>query len=349
MEKHILKKLAWLYMACAMVMPVVVLTGCSDDDDDDDDGGNATASSMTEVTGFTGTDGSNLYLTKVYTSSYTVYEIEYENNIITSFGLEDEEYELTSTSPLKYVCDWSDDEDDWTFTFYDFNTDNSGYLKSFKWKEVDKDDEGYDYEDVITYSFTYNSDGQCTEMTFSDSEKEKDEGETYTFTETGTATISWENDCITSYYSTDSWTEKEDGDTWTGSGTKTYEFSYDSEYENATLQFPATMSLISPFSEIGWLGVGSANLPTSLIYYKENYEDGELYYSSEKNYTFSYTFNSNGSLKYDGQYYYTYLDDESTKSLSISEQKDFETIKAERRANRHKHKGHRALHTSAEE
>ena len=34
MEKHILKKLAWLYMACAMVMPVVVLTGCSDDDDE---------------------------------------------------------------------------------------------------------------------------------------------------------------------------------------------------------------------------------------------------------------------------------------------------------------------------
>ena len=35
MEKHIFKKLAWLYMACTMVMPVVVLTGCSDDDDDE--------------------------------------------------------------------------------------------------------------------------------------------------------------------------------------------------------------------------------------------------------------------------------------------------------------------------
>ena len=276
MEKHILKKLAWLYMACAMVMPVVVLTGCSDDDDDDD-GGNATASSMTEVTGFTGTDGSNLYLTNYNESWYGITMVYDEDNnyMLTSFGEDDWMLEITSESPLKYEFSYYDEDFDETITetYSNFNTNSSGYLTSLKYSYVD-DEEDYYWNDYITFSFSYNSKGQLTEMKYSETESDKDyeDGWTYSWKETSTTTFTWEDDRITTVYETSDYTEKDSEDgTESGTWDITYTFSYDTEYENATLQYPVAVFedifyYNEPFSFIGWCGIGPAYLPSSYTY-----------------------------------------------------------------------------------
>lgn len=356
MEKHILKKLAWLYVACAMVMPVVVLTGCSDDDDD---GGNASAETLSEVSAFTGTDGSTLYLTKVYRGSETYLYIEYDednNNIMTSWEDEHYEYELTSESPLQYT----DNDDDYTQLYYDFNTNSSGYLKSFKWKT-------YDDECSCTesFSFSYNSKGQLTKITTRYSDVEYENGDKWTESGGTTIKITWEDDLITEAERSYSWS---DSDGCSGESSQTYEYSYGSyTYENATLQYPAGNTEIfeylvlgtditnncPPFLYIGWLGIGPKYLPTSRICsysYWEDYDGEED--SDEGSYknSYSYTFNSNGSLYKCGSDYYSYLDDESTeKSLSITEQNETETLKNSHKTRISNRLRNRLRHTSTEE
>ena len=358
MEKHILKKIAWLYMACAMVMPVVVLTGCSDDDDDDD-GGNASAETLSEVSAFTGTDGSTLYLTTIYSGSYTEYSIEYdEDGIMTSWN---DDTKLTSTSPLKYEYDDGEDEGNDTETFKNFNTNSSGYLTSYDYEEAETWSDGDYDKGSASISLSYNSNGQLTKITSSGSYKEyyADDNETYTESFTTTTTLTWENNLITQAVSTTTWKDS-DGDS--GTYTETWVYAYDTEYENATLQYPYydneafdciyyTIPSDEPFLFIGWFGKGPEYLPSSYTYSYYYDEDDEVY-SGSYNKSFSYTFNSDGSIHYDGRYYYAYQDDVTEKSLTFTELSDKETTKADSKTKRHfhsKHKAKRAAITSAEE
>lgn len=276
---------------------------------------------------------------------------------------DDGDTKLTSTSPLKYEYD--DGED--TETFKNFNTNSSGYLTSYDFEYAETWSDGDYDKGSASVSLSYNSNGQLTKITMSGSDKEyyADDNETYTDSGTTTTTLTWENNLITQAVSTTTWKDS-DGDS--GTDTETWVYVYDTEYENTTLQYPYytndafeciyyTVPSDEPFLYIGWFGKGPEYLPSSYTYtykYYEYYDDDDEEYEESGSYneSFSYTFNSDGSIHYDGEYYYAYLDDETEKSLSFTELSDNETIKADRKTKRHNHLKHRAKHaatTSAEE
>lgn len=189
-----------------------------------------------------------------------------------------------SYNPGKITSEDGDREFDAFYT-------SEGYLAkvSFSEKNGDKG----------TAEASYDSKGHLISITFNATEVENNYGKRVTYKGTETIKLTWKDDVITKIVEEEKWT----GGGETEYDQDIYEYFYDQDIDNSYCQYTANFiyNFDTEFDMLGFVGLfgnGPKKLPTSM---KETDDDGTV--SNTR--TFSYYFNSNGTLSYaDGEYYY---------------------------------------------
>lgn len=324
-------------MLCG-TLSMLTFTACSDDDDD-----SGSAEDLVESSYIRGTDGEVYHLVGIGKSSkpYYYYSYDYDDEgYLEGFSDNyewDFDFEVTSYSPFAFSTGDSYEQS----SFNSISINGSGYITKFTATYTEEDD---DYEEKLTLSCSY-SGGHLTKI--SGSGKVAYDG--YSMSETMTVTLSWSGDYLTQYH----YYAKGSGSGYTAWIDETVKYDYDEkEYYNAAMQytpniFESTMLpevayiFPTPLMYIGYFGQGPAYLPEAYSYEGEEYEkeeddEDDDEYSDEGSY--SYVFNSNGTVKSAGGYYFTYeefendTDDDEYAAfrISLAEEENPETERERR-------------------
>lgn len=175
---------------------------------------------------------------------------------------------------------------------------SSGCLSSANYSDSGQD-EDEKWNESSQASLSYDGSGHLTKITGSGKESGIEKGERYSESWTFSYTLTWRNNILQQVVWTEKWVE--DGETETE--TETWTFSYDNDsYENEYHQWAPSIGrwlddIEELYAYVGLLGVGPSKLPSSAEKYEEEFYDGKnhTYYDS---YSFSYGFNSDGSISY---------------------------------------------------
>ncbi len=265
-------------------------TACSDDDDDD--GGSGSPSTTVSV--ITTDDGERRVLKRIRKSNSlaTNFTFEYDNQGRCTYASAVDSYKM-SYDPFKLTYADVDDDESYDFSV-SFN--NLGYMSklSMSGSSGDKND---GEESSGTYNFTYDDSGHLTEIIMSASGTDYTGGTSVKWTSSCTSTLIWSDGNLISEER--DWLETEGGRVdWDCTETITYE--YGSTYNKYNV-YPLEMlelgnDLISPqFALIGYLGKGTAYLPSALIWRWEKATVGDEG-KGKTNWTLSYKLNSNGTI-----------------------------------------------------
>ncbi len=351
-------------MAIALPMAFV---SCSDDDDDDAlsaPPSDALSAPSEDVSIITTEDGDLLLVKSISGGSrYNTVSFTYDSQgRCTSANCWGEWTSYFSYDPYKMEIEMDDLEDGEEDAYsIDLSFNGSGYVYWAKLNDTWKE-EGYSGSETVYYSFSYDSDGHLTKVSFSDSWSEVEDGDRYSGSDNGDMTITWESGDITKVVVNDK--ETEDGYTDESKDTYTYEYgSTQNEYRQyllaTTIGLSDWVTGFADLSFIGYLGKGTAHLPTSCKYEYEGNEDGDTYSDTYSD-TFSYEKNSDGTIKtekWDGETYnYTYTsldsDDYDTRSAVPTFEDAFSTPwntdKVEHKHTFGHHGKHHSKHRTAE-
>lgn len=299
-------KKTFLFCICAMLMLTLGFTACSDDDDD-----NGSASTTAGVLDAT----TGLRLTEAGSAEYT-YDAQGRVSLIT---VNNDDYIFDyNRSTIKYKSYYGDS------VVYSVKYNGAGFLASYSGSEKYDDSDGVG-EGTYETNLGYDKSGHITGISKKSVEKYvESDGTRTTDTYNTTVSFTWSNNRLTKIVYNDKGVE--DGDSF--EETETYTFDYEDGYVNKFNQWTINMwTTIGQgnfyedpeqlLSCIGLLGVGPAELPSSVnVVISEKNAEGE--YSNERNSTFGYSFNDDGSLYssrggyggYSGTNYYYY---ENTK------------------------------------
>lgn len=297
-------------MLFAFALPIALFTACDDDDDDEEDAtGNSTSTEKTHL------------LTGIYYSGSYIYQFEYdEDGNLTSYN-----DNVVTYNPMKIVTSDGD-------IYYDFTTNNSGYITGFSIMEEDGDK-----DNSYVCTMTYDSNNHLTKITGKCSYETESSVSTTKIEESACTVITWNsNNYITKIAQSIECEQKKTiiSTSYTSTYTYNYEnattYSYNETYYNKTKQYPYSPYRLAPalvygysgfrpdieaLSLVGLLGIGPIYLPNehslsyynynsvsdpALAYYTEDEDEGEITRS------FSYSFNSDGTIYKSDGYYYLY-------------------------------------------
>ncbi len=292
----------------AVALPMVFIS-CSNDDDNKSSGSPSEDTSV-----ITTADGNKLLISKINSDLIFKYDDLGRCTYLNSWN---SWFFTISYDP--YKVEVTSDEDESVSCSLSFN--GSGYISKCTWSETydDGEESGSGSE---TTTLSYNSNGQLTSATNNYSGKEKFDGESYSYSGKVTLNITWEGGNMTKMAINQ--TEKGDGYSYSDSYTYTYSYGdIENKYRQYTVDFDQTsadcLDCIADFCLIGYMGIGSAYLPTSVKMEGEENEDGDVY-NYDYTYNCSYTLNEDGTISteksdYDTTYRYTYANlDSDTRS-----------------------------------
>lgn len=275
-------------MAAMALMVSAGFVACGGDDDDDDGG-----SGVINGQGLIDNNGQEVRLTGVGN-----YVINYDaNGKLTSIGYANEVFFTVSGSSLII--------DDYGYK-YDFSTNSKGYITKMVFSYDYTDSDGESEKGSGTISFSYNGSGQLTGFSGSGSSEYVDVNNDGTI-ERGSEkssideTCTWTNGNLAKIVEHNKGTYTDDGKTKSYDDTDTYTYTYGSQV-NVTKQYTYYISKQSmgetfcPLYLIGFLGVGTAYLPTGYTKEEVEIEDGKQPYTDTDTYTLTYTLNSNGTI-----------------------------------------------------
>ncbi len=296
----------------AVALPMAFIS-CSDDDDNNS---SSSGSPSENVSIITTTDGNKLLLSSINNSSV---RFQYDDSGRCT-NIDMWEYYFFSMSYDPFKVDVTNDDDDTMSCSLSFNS--SGYISKAVYSEsYDDGDESASQSATLTLS--YNSSGQLTSATNDYSGKEKYYSDSYSYSGTSTLTITWDGDNINRMEVAQR--ETLGGYTYSYSATYTYTYGdMENKYRQYTMQFDedATecLDLISEFCLIGYLGAGSAYLPTSCTREYEENDFGDTNSGTSTD-NLTYTLNNDGTIsteKFANETYrYYYVDlDSNTRSAA---------------------------------
>ncbi len=241
----------------ALALPMA-LCSCSDD-------GGQPASSNSMITTL---DGDLLQVTSVKTgtSSYSGFTFSYDQQgrctHINNYG---ELFFYFEYDPFKVTTQMDNDDENYSMSF-----NGSGYVANDSYSGTYNED-GERGSETYSTSYSYSGD-HLTKVTstYSDECIDVEDGYKESYSGTATATLSWENNDISKVVISYDEKWEEDGESGRDKGTETYTYSY-SDTENGCRQMVhAVYDVLSDLEEacdgfaiIGWLGRGTAHLPSS--------------------------------------------------------------------------------------
>ena len=159
--------------------------------------------------------------------------------------------------------------------------------------------EDEEYHETLTTTCSYNSAGQLVKIEEKDKSNMVYLGKKYTYSSTGTSNITWADGNATKIVFVENYNDDGEKGTWNEEVTLTYGTKVNPAKQGIADMLDyvvdSDLYLLIPF---GLLGTGPANLPS-----KVTYKDGE---NALETYTPSYTLYSNGLIKKDGDWSYTY-------------------------------------------
>ncbi len=269
-----------LRMIGAAVVAVVLGAGvCACSDDDDDSG---SSSPKVGVSIITTNDGEELVLTDY--GNYMHFSYDSQGRCTSATGGE-ADYKM-SYDPYKVTVDFDDELISLSFSF-----NGSGYVSKISYS--------YEEEDYIgTVNLSYDSDGHLTKA----AESYKGSDKWSSWSGTATATYTWKSGDMTKVVVDWKDVDTEDG-TYTEHNEWTYEYSSTvNDYKQITRLindgFEGTeISFLWDLGFIGYFGKGTTHLPVSYNVTYEEDDDGEKWSGSSSSCTWTYTKNSNGTLK----------------------------------------------------
>lgn len=351
MKKNIFQTAA---MLMAFAAPFALLTACDDDDDDGDDGssyttdGGESGTQLADIAAVYDESGVACFIETI-NNGYSTCTITYDsNNLIES--VDGFYYDWTITySPFKIV-EVEEDDDEFTLTFGNFSFNSDGYIT--KVTSICEESSSYSsyssyyYADKLTNSYSYNSDGHVSSLSvsFYAEEEYTDEDGDYTETQSGTgsAEFTWSGDKCTKV----TVSSKSNGDWGTETGSYTITYTYDDDtdckqtlydsyceiglfeeevllclgYYGAPGYLPATASCICEETD-NYYGEKEEWYEEDDYTYSYEIDEGKVYTSKAK-VSYSYTDTYDGEVEdeesgsWTDKYYYTYVGDSSSKSLS---------------------------------
>lgn len=297
---------------CLMVLGLMVVTSCGGDDDDDIGGGSPnTGAGVLD-------HESNLRITKAGNFGYY-----YKENGSLDYITEDRDRYEFSYSPnrITYV-DGYDNEKNIIDVSY-----SNGLLSAASVKDSGSED-GDKWESNSKVEFSYDSNSHLKKITSSYKETGVEDGERYSVSGSASWTFNWKNNLLGSIEMTN-----KESDGW--SSTDTYTFIYDKDAldNNHNVHHQWAQSLTFVFDDgyggyietalalVGLLGRGPLYLPSGLKYeYKEYDSDGDSS-SGGRDYSFSYGFNSDGSIyrcyALGSYHYFSYGSIEDTRATAF--------------------------------
>lgn len=310
-------KKIFFFSISAILMLTLGFTACSDDDDK---GSASTAAGVLDKT-------TGLRITEAGSAEYSYGD----QGRVERIDVGRDYYTFTfHRDTIKYYGYYSSEDEP---AFYTVSYNGAGLLASAVGKVKTDEDGGLD--GTYNISFSYDGSRHIKQISQNSVENYVDEdGKKTTDRYTTTYTFSWNSDKLTKVVFKDKGVE--DGESY--EDTETYTFNYEGGYVNKfnqwTLNIWATIGdgdnedLLSVLACVGILGAGPAELPSSVdIVMEEKNSDGEET-TDEENYTFSYSFNDDGSLYssrggYGSTYYYEY---ENTKNKDTDSPKYVQNV-----------------------
>ena len=310
------KNFLWSMMALTVAAVLSVgFTACGGDDDDEGGSGGGSGSPKSGVGILDKKSGLRLKSVGDYTYYYN------NKGLIDYIADKSDRYEFSYNPNKIYVVDNYDKDDESLSVSYN----GSGYLSALSYSLEKEETEGL-WSESAKANYSYDGSGHLTKIAGSGKEIGTDDGERITYTWTFSYTFTWRNNKLMQVVWTE--TEIEDGESYPE--TETYTFQYENnDYQNAYCQWaPSIARALEDFEEclafVGLLGVGPTMLPSSGERYEEYYSGGKKQ-TETKEYTFTYRFNSDGSINTatvnssSYKFAYDYAGDEDySKSRSIA-------------------------------
>lgn len=312
-------------MVLMAVLMSVGFTACSSNDDDDSNGGNGNNYPNTEAHVIVTNNGNRYLLSSTsnnYSRNYPKYSYYYDEvNKLSKITGDCKSVQYATDYSIQYAPSFkvsaligeSENYKNDSITML-FNT--KGYIteitETYSFHNSDYTDTG-----SRTLKFSYDGQGHLTYISVSGKGTEFDDNgvSKWPYTLNSTLTLTWDDGNLmqTEY------NEKQTGDSRPSSCKEIYKYTYGTvlnTYNQNTIV--SALPLLTPtqyrfidfvsFVYIGWLGIGTKNLPNMYAYYKQE-EDEE---AINQSYKVSYSINNEGLIEEENYgstlYYYLYKD-----------------------------------------
>ncbi len=259
------------------MVAVVLGAGVCACSDDDDEGGSSSPKAGVSI--ITTNDGEELVLTDY--GGYMHFTYDSQGRCTSSTGNEDDY--IMSYDPFEVTVDEP--------ISLSFSFNGSGYVSKISYSYEEDDFSG-------TVNLSYDSDGHLTKA----AESYKGSDKWSSWSGTTTATYTWKSGDMTKVVVDWKDVDTEDG-TYTSHTEYTYEYSSTvNEYKQITRLINdgfegAEIPFLSELGFIGYFGRGTTHLPMSYNVTYEEDDNGKKWSGSSSSGTWTYTKNSNGTLK----------------------------------------------------
>ena len=285
-------KKSFYFMSLLLGLAVSGLTVSSCSDDDEEGGGGAISSDLFSIIDQNGTPHR---VTSWETDDDYLYFDYNDKGVLSEIDWDGDYYDVT-VSGSSITLSYSDDE-------YKENvkvTLNGKGLITGSTETYSYNGDDDEYHETLTTSCSYNSAGQLVKIEEKDKYNEVYEGEKYTYSSTGTSNITWADGNATKIAFVENYNDDGEKGTRNEEVTLTYGTKVNPARQEISdmMDFVAGQSYLYMLIPFGLLGTGPANLPS-----KVTYKDGD---NAPEIYTPSYTLYSNGLIKQDGGWAYTY-------------------------------------------
>lgn len=287
MKKH------FYFMSLLLCLAVSGLSVSSCSDDDEEGGGGAISSNLFSIIDQNGTPhrvtswGDGDYVCFDYNEKGVLCGIDWDGDYY---------YDVTvSGSSITLSLSYSDDECKENIKV---SLNGKGLITSST-ETYNSNGDDDEYNETLITTCSYNNTGQLVKIEEKYRSDGVDEGEKYTYSSTGTSNITWANGNATKIAFVGNYNDDGEKGTWNEEVTLTYGTKVNPAKQGISdmMEFVVNsdLYLLIPF---GLFGTGPANLPS-----KVTYKDGD---NAPESYTPSYTLYSNGLIKQDGDWAYTY-------------------------------------------